>query len=210
MITLFGHEDSGHAFKVAAFLNFANIPYTYYWVDIFASRESRPEQFRANARFHEVPLLLDDNRAFTQSGAILLHLATKEQKYGAENEQSLARCREWLMWEANKIGMCLPQLRSRYHFNDESINDGAQEWLLARYQHDVNLLNAELSDGRSWIIPGKHPSIVDFALCGYLLLASEANVEVPEQVTTWLDRLCALPRWASHTALLSESAQIVK
>jgi len=162
--------------------------------------------FRTHARFHEVPLLLDGERAFTQSGAILLHLATQQKRFGGESEQRLARCREWLLWEANKIGMCLPQLRSKHRFNDESINDGAYEWLSARYEHDVNLLNATLADGRQWIIPGAQPTIADFALCGYLLLADEAHVTVPPQVAAWLDRLRELPHFAGHEALLSQSA----
>jgi len=185
-------------------LKVANIPHQYRWVDIFAARQDRPADFQQNARFHEVPLLLDDGKALVQSGAILLHLAQQTNAFGAESDERMMRCREWLMWEANKIGMCLPQLRSRHKFNDNSINDGAHEWLLARYEHDVNLLSEELSNGHPWIVPGNNPTIADFSLCGYLFLANEANVTVPQPVLNWLDRIRALPGWSDHHKMLSK------
>jgi len=207
MLTLYGHQDSGHAYKARLMLVVADIPHRYRWVDIFAERNNRDPEFMANARFNEVPLLVDEDEAFVQSGAILLHLAGSIKGFGAEDSTRLSRCREWLMWEANKIGMCLPQLRSRHKFNDDGINDGALEWLTRRYQHDVNLLNDELSDGRDWIVPGRGPSVADFSLCGYLFLADEAKVEVPRHVAAWLARIQSLPRWGDHPTLLSESAQ---
>jgi len=48
---------------------------------------------------------------------------------------------------------------------------------------------------------------VDFSICGYLFLATEANVVVPEAVAVWLQRLSQLPGWANHQSLLSEKAR---
>ena len=111
------------------------------------------------------------------------------------------------MWEANKIGMCLPQLRVKHRFNDPSINDGAEQWLRARYDHDVQLLNNTLADGRDWVVPGEGPSVADFSLCGYLFLADEAAVPLPDGVSAWLQRIRQLPGWANHGDLLSKNAQ---
>ena len=107
------------------------------------------------------------------------------------------------LWEANKIGMCLPQLRSLAKFGSDAALNSAFDWLSARYKHDVNVINDELADGRQWIIGGENPSIADFSLCGYLFFASEAELQVPLNVQSWLGRLSKLPGWKHPYDLLA-------
>jgi len=192
---LFGHPDSGHAFKVRFFLGHARIEHEYERVDIFAPRESRQPEFRDNAPFGEVPLLLYGGRALAQSNAILLYLAERGGGSGTDDSATLARCREWLFWEANKIGMCLPQLRAYRRFDDHGIEGDAHAWLERRYTHDIGVLDNAFDDGRAWILGGEGPSVADFSLCGYLVHAEEAQVEVPARIDAWLERLRALPAW---------------
>jgi len=202
MMKLFGHTESGHAYKVKLMLAVADIEHEYTQVDIFAARDQRLEEFRKHSRFSEVPLLIDDGVAYVQSNAILLHLANKSGGWGAEDIKTLNRCTEWLFWEANKIGMCLPQLRSANRFSDAPLADGALQWLLKRYDHDIQLLDAEFSDGRQFVL-GDRPTIADFSLCGYLFFANEAKVSVPKNVGGWLSRLAGLPGWEHPYELLS-------
>lgn len=198
---LYGHPDSGHAYKVKLCLAAADIPHDYEEIDIFSPRASRPPEFRQNSRFHEVPLLIDDGKAYVQSGAILLHLATKFKIFGAEDEATLNHCVEWLFWEANKIGLCLPQLRASKKFEDSKLSAGAEQWLTARYFHDIQILEAELSDGREFIV-GDSPTIADFSLCGYLYFLDEAALEAPKYVQAWLHRISHLKEWAHPYNLL--------
>lgn len=200
---LFGHPDSGHAYKVRLFMTVANIAHDYECVDIWIPRDQRSAEFQSVARFGEVPVLVDNGLAHVQSNAILLHLAQQMHAWGAESPERLDLCTQWLMWEANKIGLCLPQLRARARFGSDAALDGAFDWLSARYTHDVNIIEAELADGRQWIIDGKDPSIADFSLCGYLYFADEAGLTVPAKVQAWLDRIAALPGWQSPYALLA-------
>jgi len=176
MMKLFGHPDSGHAFKVKFMLEHAGISHEYEIVDIFKAREERQAQFVQHARYGEVPLLLTEDGALAQSNAILMYLAESETAWGAQNDSTLQLCREWLCWEANKIGMCLPQLRSYHRFKDHGISVGAYEWLQSRYEHDVSIIQKTLSDGRAWIVNSEQPTIADFSLCGYLFAASLSYV----------------------------------
>lgn len=202
MKKLFGHPESGHAFKVRFFLCAAGIEHQYEKIDIFQPRELRPPEFQSVARFGEVPVLLDDERVIVQSNAILLHLAQQSGRWGGESAQRQIQCAEWLVWEANKIGMCLPQLRSRLRFGSDEALDGAFAWLSARYEHDVKILDDALVDGRLWILDGDSPTIADFSLCGYLFYASEAKVTVPRNVQAWLDRLAGLEGFQPPAILL--------
>lgn len=203
MKKLFGHPDSGHAFKVRLFLVTAQIEHTYEKVDIWVPREQRSSEFQSSARFGEVPVLIDNGKSYVQSNAILVHLAEQSRAWGGQGSDELSLCIQWLMWEANKIGMCLPQLRGRAKFGSDANLDNAFDWLLARYKHDVNVIDLELADGRQWIIGGDTPSIADFSLCGYLYFANEADLEIPENVQAWLLRLSSLPGWQHPYELLA-------
>lgn len=198
---LFGHPESGHAYKVRLMLAVAGIPHDYESIDIFSPRESRPPEFRRHARFGEVPLLLDDGVGYTQSNAILIHLARKTRAWGAQDARLLQQCCEWLFWEANKIGMCLPQLRADKRFEDSRLEDGARRWLLKRYEHDVGLLDERLAETGAFIL-GDEVGIADFALCGYLSYAEEAEVFVPDHVSGWLTRISDLTGWQAPYDLL--------
>lgn len=195
MKKLFGHPDSGHAFKVRFFMSAAGIDHAYEVVDIWQPRELRSKEFQAASTFGEVPLLVDDGMAHVQSNAILLHLARQVGRWGGESAQRTSVCEQWMIWEANKIGMCLPQLRSYEKFEKNNTLENALPWLKARYEHDVGVLDSVLSDGRSWIIEDDQPSIVDFSLCGYLYFAEEAKLAVPSHVSAWLSRLSKLDGW---------------
>lgn len=198
---LFGHPDSGHALKVKFFMQWAGIDHDYEAIDIFSPRESRSAEFRAASKFCEVPTLIDGENNLCQSNAMLLYLADKFDHFTSaeQRQQNL----EWLLWEANKIGMCLPQLRADKLFADSKLSDGAREWLMARYEHDVNIIDAELSDGRKFLL-GDTPNIADFSLSGYLLHAADAQVVVPQHVNDWLDRLRGLNAWEKPQQMLQD------
>ncbi|MBX2886324.1 MAG: glutathione S-transferase family protein [Granulosicoccus sp.] len=199
---LFGHPESGHAFKVRFFLTAHNIEHEYERVDIFSSRSERQKEFVENARYGEVPLLLHDNEALVQSNSILLYVADRWQLGLSQKTSLRQQTVEWLMWEANKIGMCLPQLRSFLRYEMNEMQGAAKPWLLDRYHHDVGIIEHVLSDGRQWIVDDAVPSIADFSLCGYLVFADQANVPVPPYTTRWLQRLYELPGYQPPDQLL--------
>lgn len=196
---LFGHPESGHAFKVKFFMQSANIEHDYEAIDIFLPRPDRPAEFLAASKFCEVPALIDGEQHLVQSNVILLYLAEKFDLFNSDDTRQ--RNLEWLAWEANKIGLCLPQLRADKRFEDGKLSDGARDWLRARYDHDVSVIDNELSDGRAFIL-GDKANIADFSLSGYLMRAAEAEVDVPRHVGDWLDRLRTQNGWQNPYEML--------
>ncbi len=201
---LFGHPDSGHALKVKFFLDWLGADYHYEYVDIYCPCEARSQEFLEASKFAEVPALIDEGRHYTQSNAILVYLADKFNVFeSAEQKQETL---QWLVWEANKIGMCLPQLRCHEKLVDKNPNfklsQGAYDWLLNRYQHDVGVLNNTLSE-QAFIL-GEKVSPADFSLSAYLLYADELSVEVPENVNAWLNRMRELKGWQSPYEMLKK------
>lgn len=190
-LVLYGHPDSGHACKVALALSLAGLSHRTVWVDIWAARESRPADFLASTRFAEVPVLMIDGQAHLQSGAILLEIATRFACLGGEAPEGLRRGRELLMWEANRIGMCLPQLKQARRDQGRGFPPGAIEWLTMRYKADSARFSALLGDGP--FFHGTSPGIGDCAIWGYVQWLPEAGVEATPRMAEWIEAMRALP-----------------
>jgi glutathione S-transferase len=194
MFVLFGNRESGHTYKVSLMLALAGIAHEYTEIDLGLARDARPEPFRTLAKYGEVPLLLHDGQPLVQSNAILLHLAGHCGAFGGESAQRLARAREWLFWEANRIGFSLPNLRYGLRFTPGALAPAVEEMLRGRYNADIARLEDELADGRAFIL-GELPSVADFSLCGYMFWPDQAGVVLPPAVAAWLGRISALPGW---------------
>jgi glutathione S-transferase len=191
-IKLFGNRESGHAYKVRLMLNLAQLPHEFEEVDLDLPRGQRPEPFRSLAKYGEVPLLLHNERPYVQSNAILLHLAAHSGALDGDAPATTERVREWLFWEANRIGFSLPNLR--YCLRVSGGDPAVLAMLRQRYEADVARLERELADGRPFIL-GNSPTVADVSLCGYLFWADQAQVAVPPGVASWLERIAALPGW---------------
>ncbi|HPI62358.1 MAG TPA: glutathione S-transferase family protein [Alphaproteobacteria bacterium] len=202
-LTLYSHPDSGHCYKVKLMMAIAGLAHDYQIIDINIPRPQRPESFRKLAKFGEVPLLTAGQQAYVQSNAILMFLANLTKKFGAENERLLSKVREWLFWEANRLGFSLPNLRYARRFAPQNYPAGAISWIEGRYKTDISRLDEELADGRTFIT-GERVTIADFSLCGYLFWAEQAEVDVPRKVQQWLQRISKIPGWGHPDILLKE------
>jgi glutathione S-transferase len=129
-----------------------------------------------------------------QSNAILLHLAEHTGAFGAESQARMERVREWLFWEANRVGFSLANLRFGLKFTSTGAATDGQDFLRKRVEADLDRLNTELADGRAFILDDT-PSVADISLCGYMYWPEQARVLMPPHVQAWLERISALPGW---------------
>jgi glutathione S-transferase len=193
-LQLYGNCESGHSYKVKLALEVMGIAHRYEEIDLRLARNERPEPFRSLAPFGEVPLLVDGGRVFAQSNAILLHLAESSRAYGGESPERLEKVREWLFWEANRVGMSTAHLRYGQKFDPQAYAGGVLPFFRNRFDADMVRLEQEFSDGRRFILDDT-PSVADFSLCGYLFWPEQANIGFPPLVAAWLQRISALPGW---------------
>lgn len=197
---LFGNRESGHTYKVSLMLALAGIAHDYTAIDLDLPRAERPEPFRSLAKYGEVPLLVHDGQPYVQSNAILIHLAEHTGAFGGESATRMDRVREWLFWEANRIGFSLPNLRWSMRFTKGGVAPEVEALLRGRYNADIARLEAEFADGRAFIL-GELPTIADFSLCGYMSWPEQAGVAFPPHVSAWLGRISALPGWQHPYAI---------
>ena len=185
-IVLWGHPDSGHACKVALGLALGGIPHKVRVVDIWAPREARPPEFLSASPLAEVPMLTIDGAPYFQSGAILLELGIRFGVLGGQTAAGLRRARELMMWEANRIGMCLPQLKGR-----ATLDPAVVAWLEARYAIDCASFEKLLGDAP--FFHGDQAGLGDCAIWGYAQWLPEAGVAPTPKMAAWIARMCALP-----------------
>ena len=89
------------------------------------------------------------------------------------------------MWEANRIGMCLPHLKEARRVNGEGFSPGAIEWLRRRY--DVDSQRFAVLLGEAPFFHGTAPGIGDCAIWGYAQWLDAAGVEATPVMRRWLD-----------------------
>lgn len=203
-LLLYGHPDSGHACKVAIALGLAGLPHQVQRIDIWAPKGARPVDFLAANPAAEVPVLMIDGVAHVQSGAILLEVAQRFGVLGGETAEGLRRGREVILWEANRIGMCLPQLIEARRPEGDAFPAGAVEWLRMRFAVDRDRFDLWLGDAP--FLHGDAPGIGDCAVWGYAQWLDKAGVLPSSAMAGWLDRMRALPAMRPPEAFFSAPA----
>ena len=199
-LTLYGNRFSGHSYKVRLALMLADVSHDYVHVDLTLPRAERPEDFRAVSRFGEVPVLVADGTAMCQSNAILQWLADSYghlDGIGGERQH----IREWLSWEANRIGFSVPNLSFYQRF--AKAEPALLAWLEGRARADLDTLQATLTE-RQWLA-GDNASIADVSASAYLWWLAEAGLDIAQwpAVASWLARIAALPGWQHPDELMS-------
>jgi glutathione S-transferase len=200
---LYGHPESGHTYKVGLSLRLMGQPFDYRWVDVFAPRDQRDPEFQRISRFGEIPVLVDDGIPFVQSNAILLHLAGKFRCLGGETAERQAQVRERLFWEANRIGISLPNLRHYLRFAPGSAAPGVLDWLRERMHADFTALERDLTVRR--FLSGDEATVADISCVAYLLY-EDVGLDLSRwpAMYGWMQRIRALPGWKDAATLLGD------
>jgi len=192
--TLYGNRESGHSYKVRLMLALTQTQHEYRPVDIQLPRDLRSPEFRQVSKYGEVPVLVDRGQAYVQSDAILLHLAQREHKLYGRDAIDHDQVREWLFWEANRIGLSVPNLRYALRWVPDTKTE-VLDWLSVRALADLGRLNDEFS-ARKFLL-GDFPTVADVACCGYLYWLDQAGLDIVHwpAVARWLADISALPGW---------------
>ncbi len=197
---LYGNRESGHSYKAKLALTLLGMDHEYREVDVVTQpREQRRPDFRAVSPYGEVPVLVENRVALAQSNAILLHLAKRTGRLGGELDPD--QLAQWLFWEANRIGISVPNLRHIMRWAPET-PEPVQAWLRARAMADLDHLSRHVAT-RPFIL-GSHVTVVDVSCCGYLFWADQTQIDLSDwpHVVAWLNRIRALPGWRAPYDLM--------
>lgn len=206
-LILYTNRESGHSYKVALALALMAIPFEQRVVDLSVPRAQRREDFRRDALFGEVPVLVDaDGLAISQSNAILDHLARRYRKLDGATPVAQTRVREWLAWEANRLAMSFPHLRFSRRFT--RADHVLEAWWTSRMHADFDRLDLALREHA--FLAGEAPTIADISCCAYLYWTDHVGVDLAPwpAIVAWLERLRSQSGWQAPYDLLEPSPQI--
>ncbi len=183
--------ESGNSYKAALTLTLCGIEWEPVWVDFFHGAARSPE-FRAVNVMAEAPVLIDGDRAVSQSGLIQLWAAERTGRYLGDRDESL----RWVLFDNHKVSSQAGALRFHMNFLPrDKQSPEVIEWLTGRLRGAFHVLEAQLQ--RTPWLAGQEATIGDLACCGYLYYPEPfgfARAEWPA-MDAWLDRIAALPGW---------------
>jgi GST-like protein len=130
---------NGH--KITIFLEEAGVPYKIIPVNINKGEQFQRE-FLAVSPNNRIPAIVDRAPAgggapitVFESGAILLYLADKTQKFIARDLRGRTEAIQWLFWQMGNLG---PMAGQNNHFNNYAVEK--LPYAMARYRNEVNRL----------------------------------------------------------------------
>ena len=201
--TLHGFVQSGNAYKPALMLQLAGADWKARFVDFMNGANRQPE-FLALNEMGEVPVLVDhtqdDDVTITQSGVMLHHLAKRFTDFGPRDAAEEREIWRWILWDNHKMTGTLAPYRFMTHFmkleNDATENYGQ------RMRGALKTLNQRLAS-RDWVATDRC-TIADISLAGYLFWPEQSGLDMERipNVARWLERIRALPRYATPEDIL--------
>ena len=135
--------------KVSILLEELGVDYTVHSIDISKDEQFAPD-FLKIAPNNRIPAIVDQDNglALMESGAIMLYLADKYDKFHVKGQEHW-RMMEWLMWQMGGLG---PMLGQVHHF--VKYNQGKSEYAEERYSNEARrlyrVLNSRL-EGRDFV-----------------------------------------------------------
>ena len=160
MIELFS-ADTPNGKKISIMLEEINFDYKVTNVDLHDKKEQFQPEFRKISPFSKIPVIIDhenNNEAVFESGAILMYLAEKSNKFYDEKDR--IKINQWLMAQMGYVGPMIGQHHQFHHYHK-----GKSEFGEKRYFEITERIYQDLDERlkNSEYLAGKNYSIADIA-----------------------------------------------
>ena len=186
---------NGH--KVQILVEELGIPYRMIPIDITRGAQHEPS-YRAINPNGRIPAIvdhapLDGGPPFTvfETGAIMLYLADKEQKFLPPQPRERSEVLQWLFWQVGGLGPMMGQAQHFFRYASEQVPYG-----ITRYQDESRRLLKVLDErleGREFVC-GAY-SIADMACFPWIRIHKLTGISLDEfpRVQAWYGRVRARP-----------------
>ena len=154
MIELFT-ADTPNGKKISIMLEEIGCKYKLTNIDIYKGEQFKPE-FKKISPFSKIPVIIDhdNNEAIFESGAILIYLGEKSNKFYEKNNR--IKINQWLMAQMGLIGPLIGQHHQFHHFNPGKSKFGEERYfnITKKLYEDLNerLENSKFLAGENYTI----------------------------------------------------------
>lgn len=199
MYRLHAFAQSGNCFKVAFLLRALNQPFETVFVDYMGGITREAAWRDRTNEMGEIPVLEDGPRRLTQSGVILTYLAAKHDKFAGTTEDEKLEVLRWLLFDNHKFTSYFGTYRFMKAFAPTPPDPAVMAFLKNRVDAAYGVVDKHLAT-QPYLVGGA-PTIADFSLSGYRFYpVEESRYEIAERfpnIAAWVERLKAVPGWAS-------------
>jgi glutathione S-transferase len=210
--TLYGSPHSLPTYKVALMLRLSAEPFSFRYVSFQKGMHKTPE-FLALSRWAQVPVLVDSERIYLQSAAIVEHLAQTLGRFQGGDAATRQAVREWLYWDVDVLfppvfGCYGVQLGQR-GLLPLNIEPAIADYHRRRAETALSVLDSHLA-GRNFLCADQ-PTIADLFCYGDAAFAQICAFDISRwiHVAGWTERVTALPGFQAPFALLAmENAEL--
>ncbi|WP_288254312.1 glutathione binding-like protein [uncultured Hydrogenophaga sp.] len=178
-------------------------------VNIGAGDQFKPD-FLAISPNNKIPAIIDPNGpggqpiSLFESGAILVYLASKFDRFLPKGDRERFKVLEWLMFQMGGVG---PMLGQAHHFRlyaPEKL-----EYAINRYTNEAKRLYGVMDRqlaGQEWIA-GNEYTIADIAIFPWLRSWQNQGIDWADfpNLKVWFDRIAARPAVQRGVAVLADA-----
>ena len=186
---------NGH--KVHIMLEECHLPYRVIPVDIGAGDQFRPE-FLAISPNNKIPAIVDPDgpdgkpMALAESGAILMYLASKVDRFLPHTTRAKYEVLQWLMFQMGHVG---PMLGQTHHFRMYAPQK--IDYAIDRYTNEARrlyrVMDTRLAHSRYFV--GSEYTIADIAIFPWLRSWENQGIDWTDypHLKQWFDKVSARP-----------------
>ena len=176
--------------KISILLEELGVDYTVHPINIGQGDQMTPEFLKISPN-NKVPAIVDNDTGVSvmESGAIMIYLAEKYEKFLPNDPIKKTAVIEWLMWQMGGLGPMLGQAHHFLHFNPGKAKY-AEERYKAEAERLYGVLNSRL-EGQDYIC-GEY-TIADMACWPWISRYEWQGINLAEfpNVQAWYKRLLA-------------------
>ena len=203
--TLYGSPHSLPTYKVALMLRLSGEPFSFRYVSFQKGMHKTPE-FRALSRWGQVPVLLDGERVYVQSSAIIEHLAEALGRFRGPDPSARQAVREWMYWDVDAL---FPPIWNSYGVQlgqrkllPISVEPAIADYHRRRAETALTILDSHLAH-RDYLCASE-PTIADISCYADVAFAEICEFDVKRwpNVASWAEKMKALPGFKAPFDLL--------
>jgi glutathione S-transferase len=205
---LYTCPPSGNSYKVRLLAALLGIKLEFVEVALPDDEHRSPEFAAINPRC-QLPVLVDGDKTFTDSAAILVYLAgshsassatQKPLSFWSNDIAEQAAIIDWLVFSATWVQTGIAVARYIVKFNyhgDPATEKQRLAEATAKGHKSLEILQTRLSKNE-WLAM-ERPSVADVAVFSYVAMASQANISLDSypDVKSWVSRIRDMPGFIS-------------